>query len=104
MTPDMMHMKTLYAYIQAIADFQGLIANIHKGSRAIEKSVAAIASAKLCPKLYRDGSLPVPDFNGLCDHIKQHQTKASFTLNLRPADSTSTFTSCSNTASPLDHS
>lgn len=66
--------KLAMLLVQAIADFQGLVVNIHKCSKSIEKSIAAIASAKLCPKLTLDKTLPT-EFSHVCEQIMQHQKK-----------------------------
>ncbi len=62
--------------LQGIAEFQGLVASIHKCSKSIEKSIAAMSAAKLCPKLTRALNLPVPEFSDVCDQVMQHQKKA----------------------------
>lgn len=62
--------------MQAIAEFQLLVGNIHKCSKAIEKAINAMAASKTCPQLARDQKSNVPGFDSLCDIITQHQKKA----------------------------
>ena len=52
-----------------------MVAQVRKSSASIEKSIAAIAAAKVCPPLLEDPHAPVPEMVDLLDRVHQHQAQ-----------------------------
>ena len=56
-------------------EFQLVVAQVRKSSASIEKSIAAITAAKVCPPLLDDPHAPVPEMVDLLDRVHQHQSQ-----------------------------